>query len=367
MSHPDPTAFIIGDSSRPAFGVSGAERLVRQFGKLGIETADTAQNADLLFYGNCAYGVSVLSALVKADAGTVLLDDRGRPVAMKVLSGAAEAAAGHIENGRMPEGGKGQSGLHLAGSYDHALRKTADPLVMPMDDIDAVERALFKASYKGVTDLVTKFAWPAPALVATRWSAKHGLTPNQITTVGLVLVLVSFWCFWDGYFLTGLALGWFMTFLDTVDGKLARVTLNSSPFGNIYDHGIDLIHPPFWWWAWIVGCAAAGMPLEESGLVLGVILAGYVLQRVEEGIFLAAFGMHIHVWQRFDSRFRLITARRNPNMVILSVFALIGAPREGIIAVAIWVALCLVIHLIRLLQAYAAARKTPLTSWLAER
>jgi len=44
-----------------------------------------------------------------------------------------------------------------------------------------------------------------------------------------------------------------MTFLDTVDGKLARVTVNSSPFGHIYDHAIDLISPPFWYLAWGLG------------------------------------------------------------------------------------------------------------------
>src|SRR5690606_2169870 len=107
--------------------------------------------------------------------------------------------------------------------------------------------------------------------------------------------------------------------LDTVDGKLARVTLQSSKWGNVFDHGIDLIHPPFWWWAWIVGLPAAGLPLAESGLVLWLIVSGYVLQRIEEGIFIASFGMDMHVWKRFDSRLRLITARRNPNLLILSV------------------------------------------------
>ena len=32
-----------------------------------------------------------------------------------------------------------------------------------------------------------------------------------------------------------------MTFLDTVDGKLARCTIASSKLGNIFDHGIDLV------------------------------------------------------------------------------------------------------------------------------
>jgi len=30
-----------------------------------------------------------------------------------------------------------------------------------------------------------------------------------------------------------------------------------SSWGNIYDHGIDLIHPPFWYWAWFIGLGGA--------------------------------------------------------------------------------------------------------------
>jgi phosphatidylglycerophosphate synthase len=157
-----------------------------------------------------------------------------------------------------------------------------------------------------------------------------------------------------------------MTFLDTVDGKLARVTLTSSKFGDILDHGIDLVHPPFWWWPWAVGCAAVGQPLEHGALVVGAIVAGYVLQRGEEAIFVARWGMHIHVWQRFDSLFRLVTARRNPNLVILTVFAAFGAPRAGLIAVAVWTVLSLVIHAVRIVQAFAASRRGPVVSWLSE-
>jgi phosphatidylglycerophosphate synthase len=155
-----------------------------------------------------------------------------------------------------------------------------------------------------------------------------------------------------------------MTFLDTVDGKLARVTLTSSKFGDWLDHGIDLVHPPFWWWAWAVGCAAIGDPMGDGGLALGIIVAGYILQRVEEGIFLWKFGIEMHVWQKFDSLFRQITARRNPNLVILTLAALAGAPREGLIVVAAWVAICLLVHLARIGQAFAAARHGPVTSWL---
>ena len=64
-------------------------------------------------------------------------------------------------------------------------------------------------------------------------------------------------------------------------------------------------------------------------MVLWAIIAGYVAQRIIEGLFIKRFdGMHIHVWRPVDSRFRLITARRNPNMVILVAALLVEQARR---------------------------------------
>ena len=228
----------------------------------------------------------------------------------------------------------------LADGYNNALRKREPPYLMPLSEaaLPAIEQRVFGSSYKGVTDLVTLYVWPRPARWVTRLCANAGITPNQVTSLSLVLVLAAMALFWTGHYALGLVAAWAMTFLDTVDGKLARVTLRSTPFGNYYDHLIDLIHPPFWWWAWIVGLPAAGFTLANPGLVLTVIVAGYILQRIEEGVFIACFGIEMHIWQRFDSRFRLITARRNPNLLLLTASVLIGRPDLGIVAVAIWTA-----------------------------
>ena len=66
-------------------------------------------------------------------------------------------------------------------------------------------------------------------------------------------------------------------------------------------------------------------------LVIIAIVGGYVVQRVIEGIFMRRYGMHIHVWRPVDSKFRLITARRNPNMVILFVSLMFRRPDIGLI------------------------------------
>ena len=76
--------------------------------------------------------------------------------------------------------------------------------------------------------------------------------------------------------------------------------------------------------------------------------------------------MHIHVWRQIDSRFRLITARRNPNMVILVVALLFRRPDVGIELVAAWTILSLIFHMVRLAQAEARVwRGQRLVSWLA--
>lgn len=181
----------------------------------------------------------------------------------------------------------------------------------------------------------------------------------------LIFVFITFTLFWQGMFGWGLVAAYAMTFLDTVDGKLARVTLTSSPIGNVFDHGIDLVHPPFWWWAWIVGLAHTGFDLPASDLVLGAIVSGYILQRIEEGIFIRCFKIQMHIWRPFDSRFRLITARRNPNLILLTLSVLIGRPDLGIIWVAVWTVLSLFVHAWQIVQALCSSRTAPISSWLA--
>ena len=236
------------------------------------------------------------------------------------------------------------------------------------ETVRPLERASYFGAYKGVTDILTKYLWPEWALVLTRVAAKAGITPNMVTAVGAILCVAATILFYHGWYWTGLAAGLGFMVLDTVDGKLARCTITSSWWGNIFDHGLDLVHPPFWWYAWGHGLLAYGTPMMDTifWIAMAIIVGGYVLQRLIEGAFIRRFGMHIHVWRRFDSRFRLITARRNPNMVILFVSLLAGRPDIGLIAVAAWTLISLAVHAVQLLQAIAVrARGGEVRSWLA--
>src|SRR5690606_2323886 len=144
------------------------------------------------------------------------------------------------------------------------------------------EAQLYGNAYKGITDLVTKWAWPRPARVVVGWCAGAGITPNRVTLFGLLLVVAATCLFYVGAFLLGLVCAWLMTLLDTVDGMLARVMVMRCRCGHILDHDIDMIHPPFWYVAWGCGLGIAGvmgLPITSWCWLVGI---GYVAGRLFE-------------------------------------------------------------------------------------
>ena len=360
-------AITVGQASTRIWGMTSAQRLSRIYGRVGLSevTRETAPaNGDVMVVDA---GWVFDEALIRALAGrpgVALIDESGRVVAFNLPADRALAVGEDLSAvvGETPR----LTAMELGSAYNSELRKREPPVLerLTPETVDAVEKRLFKGSYKGVTDLVTKYVWPAPARVVTRWCALAKITPNQVTFASFLMVLAAFWLFWTGQYGLGLVCAWIMTFLDTVDGKLARVTLTSSKWGNVFDHGIDLIHPPFWWWAWFVGLGALGFTVPHGGLLLAIVVGGYVAQRVEEGIFLSLFKVEMHAWRPFDSFFRLITARRNPNLLFMTATTLMGRPDIGFVLVAAWTAICFVVHGSQIVQGLLTPRGG-VTSWLS--
>ena len=374
--------YICHESDIRLWGLTSRERLGRMLVRLGIthvlsDVCDIpTESSVLIIRGDFIFDDRILRSLSK-EKNVILkmkIGMRSIPVAAHVeASVASSVLQGMQEEEFMQIPNLRTVTLEdLSGSFSNELRKADHPYVLPLreDNRKELEEHLFSGSYKGVTDLVTKFCWPVPAQWATRLCALAGISPNQVTSLSLGLVILAGILFSYGYFISGLALGWVMTFLDTVDGKLARVTVTSSKWGNIFDHGIDLIHPPLWYLAWGAGLMSFSPLLLEMTLsgVCWAIVIGYILGRIVEGIFQWWLGgFVIFCWKPFDSYFRLITARRNPNMIFLTGSILIERPDLGLEAVAIWTVLSTVILLGRLAMALLEKiMKGSLTSWLAE-
>jgi len=372
MADETPLLFIpVGDNPARPFGMDAKDRACRLATNAGFECTDRPQESRATLLASMDYGWDPAWLREMRNRSRSVLTLAGKPVMANVPGGEDLAmVAAAIEQGRPLEGYQ-EVAAESAEINNAALRKRERPFVLPLDaaNTEPVERAAYDGAYKGVTDVLTLYLWRKPAFYLTRWAAQAGLSPNSVTMVGFVLCLLAFWLFWTGQYWLGVASGFGFMVLDTVDGKLARCTGASSKWGNIFDHGIDLIHPPFWWWAWLHGLAAYGLAFKPvyATMVLWAIVGGYVAQRLIEGRFMRRFDkMHIHVWRPIDSRFRLITARRNPNMVILVAALLVRRPDLGIELVALWTLLSLIFHAVRLAQASAAHdRGEPIVSWLS--
>ncbi len=360
-----------------------SERLVALFQREGVQnfvsTTDLSAHDGpvVLVRADAVIDGPLIAYLVQNPDTALLSDDESVEdvIAAHISANAASAAAAIANRQALPGTLKidAQRPNTLNTSFWSKLRKREIPyarLVTP-ENSEQLEWRMFMGTYKGATDIVTKYVWPRPAYYVTRVLAPTFVTPNIVTTLSAICVLAAFWLFWEGHYISGLLAAWMMTFLDTVDGKLARTTLTSSKWGDIFDHGIDLVHPPFWYAAWAIGLPAAGftnLTGEAMTLTLGVIIIGYIAQRILEGISIALLKLEIHIWRPIDTQFRLITARRNPNLVILTAFTVFAwRPDLGLIAVAIWTFVCFVLHLIQLVHAlYAKSREGQLTSWMSK-
>jgi phosphatidylglycerophosphate synthase len=369
-------ALVLGENPVRLWGLSSRERLRRQLREAGdvsllSDPGEVSGDGPMLLLNpNYLFEVRTLAGLLSrrnvllvcpADGGVAaaLVDGVNAELALACIKGERDAASAPLET---------ITPADLA-SFNEALRSAQTPFLEPITDSRKaeLENRLYGNAYRGITDLVTKFLWPRPAKKAVHLAAALGLSPNVVTTIGLVLVLLACYWFLEGQYAAGLAAGWMMTFLDTVDGKLARVTVQSSKFGHLFDHAIDLFHPPFWYVFW-------GMSLHGLQPVWGVgqadmyvlIVAGYVIGRIVEGLFPLLGDCSIFTWKPFDAWFRLVTARRNPCLLILTASAMIERPDWGFLAVTFWTVLSTLVLILRLLQG-AMARLTggPLQSWLS--
>lgn len=374
--------YIFGESEITIWGLTGRERLQRMLQahehiKLNDDVEKIPASATALFLNsNFLFDARVLAALLGLDKKIALYNDEGCPAAIRTDGNQASQILRNLNNNKsqnykfvlltIP-----RIGLQdLKIDFQQNLKKKDPPYILPVSEANRplLEQELFSGSYKGVTDLVTKWLWPLPAFWVTHYCVRQGWQPNHVTYLSIVLAILAGLAFWGGFFGIGLLMGWFMTFLDTVDGKLARVTVTSSRLGDVLDHGLDIIHPPLWYLAWGAGLAGTSTPMAGLEIMMSLMFLGYVGGRLCEGAFqfwLAHFDMFI--WRKLDSFNRLITARRNPNLILLTYGWLTDQPDFGLLLVVVWHVISTAILIWRLMIGWQTKQKEgTLKSWLQD-
>lgn len=210
--------------------------------------------------------------------------------------------------------------------FIQVLRRTLPFYLFTLRDRDAAarcERFLFWSNYKGSTDLFTRYVYPPLVWLLVRPLARARVHPNVVTIISILMTFAAVPLFAAGHFIPGLLLAYGMSVLDSVDGKLARLTFTDSRLGNLLDHGLDIMHPPLWYVAWAWGLA--GGDLASPIVLASLWMTGfYVADRLVLAIYRNLFKRGLHTHAPIDAWVRSFISRRNINLPLFTIGVLAG-------------------------------------------
>jgi hypothetical protein len=223
------------------------------------------------------------------------------------LAGPRDAQLCELADASLSQGTVRELPLQEVPAYIKKLRRDLPPYLFRVTDAakrDEAERFLFWSNYKGSTDFFTKYVYPPLVWRMVRPLARWRVHPNVVTLISVVLTLWAVPLFARGQWVAGLLMAYSMSVLDSVDGKLARLTFRSSWWGNVLDHGLDLIHLPLWYfgWAWALGGGNIASPIFQAGEV-PYILVDQVDYRDDGFWTTGADGTGASLQRRFVSQF----------------------------------------------------------------
>ncbi len=226
-------------------------------------------------------------------------------------------------------------------------------------DQQRASRHLFDAAQKGVLDFPARYLHPLPENALVRLLAGTPVTPNAVTILTGVLGFTATYLFSTGRqdeMGVALAIALVVNVLDGVDGKLARIRLQASRFGDRLDHFLDVTFEFSWYLAIGWGLRAtgtAGNPLATGVGLIGVMLASRALS----GVYKTFSGRQIHDHRAFDRGFRLVAGRRNIYVLVLVAGWLMGRLDQALLLSLWWGGVTALVYLIRSVMAWQISRR----------
>lgn len=206
------------------------------------------------------------------------------------------------------------------------------------------ENVILDAAQKGTLDIPALVHAPIERFLVSKL-CKFLITPNQLTIFSNIVAWSATILFATGHLGWGIAVALAVGVLDGLDGKLARVKLETSKAGKL-EHFFDVLFENSWW-------IALAFYLQSTGKLSGayhyllLLLSAEVLAKLARSSILRSSGKSVGELSRFDRIVRLIGARRNVHVWILAVGIVLRNPAGAFVLVAWWEAITAAAHLPR--------------------
>jgi phosphatidylglycerophosphate synthase len=223
------------------------------------------------------------------------------------------------------------------------------------DDAKLAKKVILASAQKGTLDL--------PAIIHSRVETflvsllcETPVTPNQLSILTNLVAWTATILLGTGRLGWGLALALIVGVLDGLDGKQARVKVETTKLGKL-EHWFDAFFEVSWWVSLAYFLRYSGQLPTAFGYLALLLLAQGIDGILKCGVRVAA-GKSIEELGTFERFVHLIAGRRNVFVWLLMIGFLLGAPAKAFIVMA-WLALVTaVVHSPRAIAVFSMARKS---------
>jgi phosphatidylglycerophosphate synthase len=238
--------------------------------------------------------------------------------------------------------------------YIVSMRRHVRPLCFPGPqalDHRRAECIVLDAAQNGTLDFPAYVHAPIETAIVSRL-CKTRITPNQVTITGLVIGCVATAAFVRGRVGLGIVAALAFGIVDGLDGKLARVKVETTERGK-WEHYLDYLVENSWWTA-IAFHLWQSAQFPNAFYFLALLMGSHLLDEFVKRRAKMATGRLLDDVAPFDRAFRLIAARRNVYVWVLTGGFLLGAFPQSYAIICCWAAVTAAVHLMRSVWIYNA-------------
>ena len=338
------------------------------------EVRDASSEGELLLVlpGDAVWDDRLLTLLIRRSEPAVLVDSapppsmepfvsqipvttRGRLTGAAVLehpwmsreSGPLyEILSREVDGGRLPA-------LEIAAqpSYSLTMRRELRPLWFPAPEPAQrkhAERLILDSAQKGSLDLPAWVHGPIETFLVARL-CKTSITPNQLTALCNVVAWAVVPLFVTGHLVWGTVLALAVGVLDGLDGKQARVKVETTEAGKL-EHWLDTFYELAWLFALAYYFQTSGA-LPDAWKYLLLLLGAEAVDGVAKLSIIRRYGRLIDELSPLDRKIRFLGGRRNIYIWILAIGLLLGAPAQAFVVMVWWEVVTAILHVARAIWA----------------
>jgi phosphatidylglycerophosphate synthase len=235
-------------------------------------------------------------------------------------------------------------------AYVADMRRNIRPVFFPAprpEQRKRAERLLVDLTQKGVLDFPARVHAPVE-----KWIVSHlcwtPITPNQVTILTGLLGITVTLLYAFGHFWPGALLALIVGILDGVDGKLARLKVQTTTAGkgeHVMDYCIEMS-----WWAALAWHFHVSGEIHYAMTIWAAFFVFDVFDRLAKRSVEKRTGRSIDDVSQFDRALRYVAGRRNIYTWLFTGCLLLGTPAIGFLAFSAWGIATAVIHIARALQ-----------------